>query len=97
MKALLSHENEVQIRVMLKSNWPKGIRPSKRNYSSESVKNYLVDSFCAKKRESVRQVETLCKEIYKATNEVKATNLMIVSFVHLSNNIAGPIMVKKIL
>jgi len=45
MRALLLHANKFATKVVLKSNWPKGIEPEIKDSSSEKVKQRLVCFF----------------------------------------------------
>ncbi len=96
MRALLLHANKFQTKVILESNWPKGIQPEKRKSPTEKMQNCLVVFFCVERGDSAKQVNAIYKEILKTADEVKTTNLMIAPFVHLSQNIAEPDVAKKL-
>jgi threonyl-tRNA synthetase len=95
MRALLLHSNKFETKVILESNWPKGIEPETKKSPSEELKQCLVCFFCVEEGDSEKQLNDFYQEILKTSDEVKTKNLMIAPFVHLSNKIAKPNIAKK--
>jgi threonyl-tRNA synthetase len=95
MRTLLLHVNKFEVGVVEESNRPTGIVPETKNGTSEIMNQCLVVFFCVEKIDTEQQVEDLCQEIIKTSDEVGTKNLMIAPFVHLSKSIAEPEISKK--
>ena len=96
MRSLILHADKFATKVVEKSKWPKGVEPEERKSDSEEMAKCLVVFFCVEEGDGKKQVDAIYDEILKMADEVKAKNLMISPFVHLSNNIAKPVVAKQL-
>ena len=90
MRALIIHANKFATRVVSESNKPFGIQSEVVNSPEHNMNNCIVAFFTVEKPDSENELGNLYNEIVKASTETGTKNLMIVPFVHLSNNIADP-------
>jgi threonyl-tRNA synthetase len=96
MRSLILHSDKFATKIVEKSKWPKGICPEKKNSDSEEMEKCLVVFFCVEENDGDKQVDEIYQEILKTAEEVDTKKLMISPFVHLSNNIAKPVVAKKL-
>ncbi|EKD43573.1 MAG: hypothetical protein ACD_72C00217G0002 [uncultured bacterium] len=97
MRALILHTNRFETKVIMGSNWPKGII-SETVSSTEKIEleNCLTIFFCVEESDTEKQLDELYTEIIKTSDEIQTNNLLISPFVHLSNNIAKPALAKSL-
>lgn len=77
------------------SKRPYGIVPEKRRAIAENMAQCIVVFFCVEQNDTEKQMDELCREVIKTSDEFGNKNLMISPFVHLSKNIAKPEVAKK--
>lgn len=90
MRILLFHCKKYQSEVVSLSTRPNNIKPEKVKEKSQSCKNCIVAFITVEAGDKKEPCcASVCKEILAMSQRTKHSNLVIVPFAHLSNNLAS--------
>ena len=96
MRSLILHANRFESRVNTPSNKPEGIVPDQKTASFEVMGEGILVFYCVEKQDTLDEANQLFDEVLRCCTDVKAKQVLIAPFVHLSNNIAPWSAVKDI-
>lgn len=88
MKILMWHCKEFDVKITGISDRPKNIVPEPQRNSNEKMKKCILAMITVEKQDTVEIIQKVTQELEKFAKDTKSKNLVLMPFVHLSNNIA---------
>ena len=88
MKLLMWHCKEFDVKITGISDRPKTIKPEKQRSENEQMKNCIVSMITVEIQDDNSTAKLVKEEIKKFAEDTKSKNIVLMPFVHLSNNIA---------
>jgi hypothetical protein len=88
MKLLMWHCKNFDVKITGISDRPKNIQPEKQRSEIENMKNCIVSMITVEIQDDNSVLVNGKEEIKKFAKDTKSSNIVLMPFVHLSNNIA---------
>ena len=88
MKLLMWHCKNFDVKITGISNRPNNIQPEKQRSENEQMKNCIVSMITVETQDDNFVLVNGKEEIKKFAEDTKSENIVLMPFVHLSNNIA---------
>jgi len=90
MKALIWHCKKFEVKIVSKSNRPKNIIPEEQRMNKELMENCIVAMITVEKDDKIPEAINSCvDDIKQFARDTKSNNIVVMPFVHLSNNISN--------
>ncbi|MEK6833129.1 MAG: threonyl-tRNA synthetase editing domain-containing protein [Nanoarchaeota archaeon] len=89
MKILMWHCKNFDVKITGIADRPGTIQPEEQRSENEQMKNCIVSMITLEVQDNDSTVEKAKKEIIKFAEDTKSKNIVLMPFVHLSNNIAN--------
>jgi threonyl-tRNA synthetase len=89
MKLLMWHCKNFNVEITDVSDKPKDIEPEKQRSENEHMEKCIVSMITVETQDDRATLENIVKEISKFAEDTKSQNIVLMPFVHLSNNIAN--------
>ena len=87
MKILMWHCKNFDVKITGIADRPGTIQPEEQRSENEQMKNCIVSMITLEVQDNDSTVEKAKKEIIKFAEDTKSKNIVLMPFVHLSNNI----------